>query len=195
MGCIRSTGGDISYRWWGWYDTERGMFMVKLSAPWCTYQKKVKALFELDPDIDVKEVTEGTGDCDYEFDIVVRNHDKYNALKTLMETRVEFGNVTLGVHIFDAYKQETEFDIAMLKTLFDGNGLVKDIKVITDSALAKHYYVRFQPTVVQFFNDDLSDFNGNWSGLAADIAREVMPVAGVNYCTADVRENEKIQFK
>ena len=33
--------------------------------------------------------------------------------------------------------------------------------------------VCFKPQVVQFFDDDISDFNGNWSGLAQDIAREV----------------------
>ena len=48
--------------------------------------------------------------------------------------------------------------------------------------------VRFKPRVVQFFDDDISDFNGNWSGLAQDIAREVFgaEMRGVHFCTAAV---------
>ena len=48
--------------------------------------------------------------------------------------------------------------------------------------------VRFKPRVVQFFDDDISDFNGNWSGLAQDIAREVFGdgLRSVHFCTAAV---------
>ena len=30
-----------------------------------------------------------------------------------------------------------------------------------------HGFVRFQPEVIQFFGDDLYDYDGNWSGLCA----------------------------
>ena len=49
-------------------------------------------------------------------------------------------------------------------------------------------FVCFKPQVVQFF--DISDFNGNWSGLAQDIAREIFgdEMRGVHFCTAAVGE-------
>ena len=36
----------------------------------------------------------------------------------------------------------------------------------------------------------ISDFNGNWSGLAQDIAREVFTndSSGIHFCTAGVNE-------
>ena len=52
------------------------MVNFKLEAPWYTYQKKVKALFEQDPDIIVGNVNELTdGKTNYAFDIEVRNHE------------------------------------------------------------------------------------------------------------------------
>ena len=45
---------------------------------------------------------------------------------------------------------------------------------------------------MQFFDDDISDFNGNWSGLAQDIAREIFgsEMCGVHFCTAPVEDDE-----
>ena len=44
--------------------------------------------------------------------------------------------------------------------------------------------------LIQFPDDDTSDFNGNWNGLAEDIAREVFEEGyrGISFCTADKRE-------
>jgi hypothetical protein len=65
---------------------------------------------------------------------------------------------------------------------------VKDIKDVVDFTGTRHGFVRFQPEVIQFFHDDISDYNGNWSGLAQDIAREVFEgeYRGVHFCTAEV---------
>jgi hypothetical protein len=53
--------------------------------------------------------------------------------------------------------------------------------------------VIFQPEVVQFFDDDISDINGNWTGLAEDIARALFTEdrSGMNFCTADIHENDE----
>lgn len=67
---------------------------------------------------------------------------------------------------------------------------MKDIRTVEDSAGITHGFVRFQPEVIQFFQNDISDYNGNWSGLAQDIAKEVFVNQNVHFCTADLRENE-----
>jgi len=170
------------------------MLNLKLEAPWNTYQKKVKALFEQDPDIIVGEVNElSDGKTNYAFDIEVLNHEKFVALDRVMPEVVEFGNVTLGITLYDEENSvSTEDGIEIFATIFKDNPLVEDVKDVVDFTGTRHGFVRFKPRVVQFFDDDISDFNGNWSGLAQDIAREVFGdgLRSVHFCTAEVGEAE-----
>ena len=168
------------------------MLKLKLEAPWYTFQKKVKALFERDPDISVGEICESEdGKVDFLFDIEVRNHEKFLALDRVFPKVKTFGNVSLGIVLYDEENAiSTEDRVSLYKTIFEGNPIVKDIREAVDQAGTHHGFVRFQPEVVQFFDDDTSDFNGNWSGLAQDIAREVFSdeIAGIHFCTAALNE-------
>ena len=169
------------------------MMKVYLEAPWQTYQKKVTALFERDPDITVGDLYEvEDGKYNFAFDIEVRSHEKFLALSQVMPKVREFGNVTLGTVLYDEENGNGVDDIISLyKTIFKGNPILKDIKDVTDFTGTRHGFIRFQPEVIQFHDDDISDFNGNWSGLAQNIAREVFEdgCPGIHFCTADVREN------
>lgn len=170
------------------------MMMISIEAPWYTYQKKVNALFEQDPDIIVGEVYEPEdGSADFAFDIEVRNHEKFLALDRVLAKQKVFGNITLNVVLFDEENANGADDgIALYETIFEGNPILKDIKDVVDFAGTRVGFVRFQPEVVQFHDDDTSDFNGNWNGLAEDIAREVFTEGyrGISFCTADKRETE-----
>lgn len=158
-----------------------------LEAPWNTFCKMLKALFKRDPDIQVGDIYETDGDTDYAIDIEVKKHDKYIALDRLLPGIKDFGNVTVGIVLYDEENCETDV-ISLYKTLFDGNPIVDSIKTRTDPAGVDWNYVLFKAEVIQFFDDDLADFNGNWSGLAEDIAREVFAEnsRGINFCTAPV---------
>lgn len=166
---------------------------LKLEAPWYTWQKKVKALFERDPEIIVGEIVEpGDGKANYLFDIEVRNHEKFLALDRVFPKCVQFGNVTLAVNLYDEENSAGTADVAALyETIFRGNPIVKDVRLSMDHTGSQHGFVRFQPEVIQFFDDDLYDYNGNWSGLAQDIAREVFrdETRGIHFCTAPVGES------
>ena len=168
------------------------MRSIKLSAPWDTWHKKIKALFELDPEINVGELAPvDDGDLDYSFDIEVKNHEKYIALDRVLPNIKAFGNVIVGVNMHDEENNSVDEGAELYRKIFSGNPIVKDIKDAVDATDTHHVYVRFVPEVVQFYNDDLGDYNGNWSGLAADIADEVFEndYRGVCFCTADKREN------
>lgn len=165
---------------------------LKIEAPWYAFHKKVKALFAGDPDIEVGDIYKpAEGDESYfAFDLLVRNHEKFVALDKVVPSTVEFGNITVGICIQD---MENSFDeahpVKLFAAIFDGNPLVKDIKEVRDQTETVHGYVRFKPKVVQFLHDDIGDYNGNWTGLAQDIAKELFPnVAGVHFCTAGVYE-------
>ena len=70
---------------------------LKLAAPWYTYQKKVKALFDRDPEIKVGDIIlPEDGRADYLFDIEIRNHEKFLALDRVFPKCVQFGNITLA---------------------------------------------------------------------------------------------------
>ena len=167
------------------------MTNFKLEAPWYTYNKMVAKLFETDREVEVSEVIPGN-DGGYSMTVVVSDHDKYIALDRVMPKKVEFGNITLNIVVKSSESNNAIEDyVELYKTVFKGNMLVKDFKVATDFSGFTHCFVRFWPEVVQFFNDNTADYNGNWSGLAQDIAKEVFAdcPAGIHFCTADHREN------
>ena len=164
-----------------------------LEAPWYTYQKKVKALFERDPAIHVGEIVEPEdGSADYLFDIEVRDHEKFLAMDRVFPKCVQFGNVILAINLYDEENDTGTADVvALYETIFRGNPIVKDVRLAQDPTGTAHGFVRFQPEVIQFFDDDLYDYDGNWSGLAQDIAREVFQdeTRGIHFCTAPVTAN------
>ena len=162
---------------------------MKLSAPWYTYRNKVNALFALDDDIDVGEVQEDE-DGTYVFEITAHSPAKFIALDRVMPRTVVFGKTVLKIIVRNNEDDSTASAIKLYKTLFEGNRIVKDIKEATDFTGSLQGYIRFYPEVLQFFNDDISSFDGLWSGLAQDIAREVFTNQEVHFCTADLRENQ-----
>lgn len=167
---------------------------LKIAPPWITYWRKCKALFELDKLVTVGDLEENDIGDKYRFDILVSGTEKYNALCQIIPDRVTFGNVILMINVVKTLEQEEDHE-ALFKAAFAGNPILKDVITAKDFAGVKHTYVRFQPDVIQFPNDDISDYNGNWSGLAQTIAREVFETyanKGVHFCTADLRENDTL---
>ena len=164
---------------------------TNIEAPWYEFRKKLYALFERDPEIIVSEVYETEDEeMPYGIDIEVLDHDKFVALDRVMPRTKTFGNVTLGIALFDEENTcDADIGIELFETIFKDNPIVKDIKDVEDFTGTRHGFVRFRPEVIQFFHDSLADYNGNWSGLAQDIAREVFEDArGIHFCTAPIGE-------
>lgn len=158
--------------------------VFKLEAPWYSFQKKVAALFSGDPDIEVGELYETDGDTDFAFDIEFKSHEKYLAADRLLPGVKTFGNVTIGIVLYDEENAETDV-LGLFETLFTGNPNVRDVVKKVDPAGGEWNYVVFEPEVMQFHDDNLADYQGNWSGLAQDIAPEVFAEnsRGVYFCT------------
>lgn len=167
------------------------MLSIKLEAPWHTHAKKLKALFERDPDINVGEVYEiDDAEISYGVDISVRNHKKFIALDRALPSVKEFGNVKLAINLFDEENASINPDAALYETIFKNNPILDRVEDVVDHTGTHVGYVIFKPEVVQFFDDNLASYNGNWSGLAQDIAEEVFDndFRGIFFCTADVNE-------
>ena len=167
------------------------MLSIKLEAPWYSWAKKAAKLFELDPDIIVGEVYELDGeDGDFGIDFEIRNHEKFVALDRVLPSVKEFGNVRLIITLFDEENSNVNPDAALYETIFKGNPILDRVEDTVDHTGTHIGYVIFKPMVTQFFDDNLADYRGNWSGLAQDIAKEVFDnnFRGVYFCTTDLNE-------
>lgn len=159
-------------------------FKPKLSPPWQTYVSEVKALFGQDDEIHILY-----DDEEKTLKLFVDNDVKADALSRLLPAEKTFGNVKITIEVVPANKDEVPSRIADIKNAFNGNGAV-DFIYDAETPFGDMHYVVFEPEVVQFYNDDMSDINGNRSTLYQEIAREILGNADGNvyFCTAPVEE-------
>ena len=163
--------------------------IVGLQSPWVTIYNKVVALFGRDEELTIGNLEADEANSGYFFTIASANSVKLNSLERILKNEFVLGNITLRIKFIYENVQDgiTAND---LRNAFAGNNILKDIKTV-DTPLANGIsYVLFGREVLQFFNDDITDYFGNYNGLAEDIARELFnEVPNVNYCTDIVPAN------
>lgn len=149
---------------------------MKLSSPWVNFYRKIEALFAQDPEIKVVYEEE-----EKEVKLFVDNARKAEALTKLLPAEKTFGNVTLKITVIPDNNAEIT-TIDLITEAFEGNPALSYVHHI-DSVIGVFDYAVFQNKVVQFFDDNLSDINGNCSTLYQDIARDVFEGTNVFFCT------------
>lgn len=151
------------------------MSELKLSSPWVTYKNEIKAMFEGDPNIRIQY-----DEDKYEIRLYVDKQSKYDALEKILKHEQTFGNVTLKITVIPP----NDVDILdVFDDAFVGNEALQYTLPI-ESPLGTHRFVVFKNEVVQFFNDQLDDLNGNKSTLFQEIAKDIfVDDLAVNYCT------------
>lgn len=150
---------------------------MNMSSPWATFVSEMQALFEGDPDVRIEYL-----DDEKRIKVYVEKDEKAEALKELLPPEKEFGNVVVEIDVIPANKKKTIADI--MEQAFLGNPALDSIARV-DSMIGRIDYVVFKKEVVQFYNDNLSDVNGNKSMLYEDIARDVFGGVGISFCTSD----------
>lgn len=152
---------------------------LRLSAPWLTYTNEVKALFGEDPDIKIVY-----SDDEPTLILMINGEEKAEAIAKLLPTEKVFGNVILKINVVPANVDNGSPE-QLFRKAFDKNPVLSYIKTIGDSAIfGGACYVVFKKKVVQFYNDNIADVNGNKNTLLQDIAGEVLTKQnGVFYCT------------
>ena len=157
----------------------------KLSSPWVTLYREIEAMFGEDPDIKVEYVA-GDGN-DPIIKLYVEGQDKADAIAKILPETYEFGGVTVSVTVVPANKAESKE--SLFRCAFEGNPAFS--YAVTASGIFTNpiTYVVFKNKVVQFWNDDLGDVNGNETTLYETIAGHLFSEQdGVSYCT-DTPEN------
>lgn len=160
------------------------MEKLTLSSPWITFTKEIKLLFRQDPDIRI------IIDFDTnEIKLLVSKKNKAEALAKLLPVEKTFGNITVKITVVPP-NDEPDTPIEWIKTAFEGNP-VFDGAQSKESTIGSFNYAVFKKEVVQFYNDQLDDINGNKSMLYQEIAKDVLGTQdGVFYCT-NVYETEQ----
>ena len=136
---------------------------MKKSAPKYTLFRKIEAMFEKDPCVDVS--------MDEKNNIImlcVTGSAKAEAIRQILPF-----NVTLGEEVIDICIKYNVDDAlsAVYRTAFYGNPIVQEI---VDSGPNDDFcYVVFAPEIIQFFDDNLGDPHGNTTTLASTIADEI----------------------
>ena len=154
-----------------------------IAPPWIQYVNKLIALFGEDPDIDIS----------YDNDshlvmLKVNNQAKADAIDHLLPAAKQFGNVTLVISVVPSNMSDTKADLYTIA--FDGNPAFSYVKQVDGVFTNPITYVVFNKEVVQYYNDDLGDVNGNCTTLYQDIAKDLFDDEGVYFCT-DSREPNK----
>ena len=166
---------------------------VGISAPWWTTYKKIKAIFEKDPEIEVSELVEGDAEGNNGYYFVTLSSDnkaKLEAIANLIKDEFKYGNVTLTVQYY--YSGSEEIDLSTFDTAFKGNPLY----VQSYDAGMGFTYAIFAKEIIQFFNDDLTDAYGNYNAIAADVISDLL-VDGItiNPSTLDDSNKAKLEKK
>lgn len=151
---------------------------LNLSAPWVTYYRKLDALFGGDPDIRVEYDEDNV-----EVKMFVENATKAEAISQLLPTEKTFGGVVLKITVVPANSVGVS-RAALIATAFEGNPAYSYGITVDRVSSNPFHYVVFKNEVVQFYNDQLNDVNGNVSTLYQDIAKEVLGESeGIYFCT------------
>lgn len=153
---------------------------LKLSPPWVTYCHMLEKLFEQDDEVNV--VFDDDADAP-RVKIFINNADKYDAWVHLLPSVIDFGNVELSVELIPPNGIVDYTDIIM--RAFDGNPILADVIHDPSITAIREWYVMFEPVVVQFQNDDVSNPYLLATMLYEDIANALITVdPRVSFTTA-----------
>ena len=159
---------------------------LKLSAPWVTYYHEVYALFGNDPDINIKFDANTP-----ELKLFVEDGRKADALQKLLPAEKDYGNVKLKISVVPANLKDGDDPEQLYKDAFRGNPVMTNFYSF-DTIMGHFNFAEFEAEVVQFFNDQLDDPNGNRSTLYQEIAKDVFENNyTVQFCTEPIKKELK----
>lgn len=151
---------------------------AKLSPPWVTYANELKALFGNDPEIRIEYDNDTLT-----VNMYIDNQRKADAIGVLIPAVKSFGNVELHINIVPANIRNNYAGV--LTAAFAGNPAVRNVSSI-GTPFGDMCYVICKKEVVQFWNDQMDDINGNKSTLYQEIMRDLFGnLSGVCFCTSD----------
>lgn len=161
------------------------MARIKFSAPWDIFYREINELFKEDPEIRVVYNEETN-----EIKLYVETYVKATALNDLLPSEMTYGDVTQKITIVQANDFTHNYvadNAEKFAQAFDGNPILSRIETVGEIFTNPITYVVFINKVVQYFNDDIGDINGQCSTLYQEIAKNVFgSMDGIYFCTDNV---------
>ena len=139
---------------------------IKMSTPWQGFYRKIEAMFEKDP-----EVTCRYDDDKKKISLLVDSQAKAEAIDKILPYKKDFGGVEVTIEVKPSNLGASIGSI--YKTAFAGNPIFNDaftIEGIYDNPMT---FVMFNQQIIQFWNDNLGDPNGNYTTLPQTVAQEI----------------------
>lgn len=152
---------------------------IQLAPPWQTYISELVMMFGEDPEIRIVYDEPGR-----EVKLYVSDTIKADALSKILPMKKRFGNVTLKITVvFPNLEEKEESVLSLFKKAFRDNPVL-EYTYNANSPFGSINYVVFRNQVVQFYNDQINDINGNKTTLFQEIAKDLFNGdLAVNYCT------------
>ncbi|MCL2446093.1 MAG: hypothetical protein FWD06_04950 [Oscillospiraceae bacterium] len=154
--------------------------LIGLSPPWYTFFNMVKYSIGNDQCVNVLDMQE-ISEQSFLIPIDVDCCDKARALATIVVSYKKFGNINVYVEVLHhgnvvqpgAAPKGLESLVKLYQQALETNRCFQcvEFRKIFDSVLL---FPVFERTVIQFFNDDLSDLYNNFNGIAANVFAEVL---------------------
>ena len=152
--------------------------MVNMVSPWVDFYRQIEAMFNDDPEITVKYDNDEEKIKIY----VDGSNSKITALSKILPEEKVFGNVTIKIEIIPS-NVSFKSDIELIQAAFKGNPNLVSAQTI-GTVFGDINYVVFKNQVVQYYNDDMGDINGQKSTLYQDIAKNIFDdKLQLHYCT------------
>lgn len=161
-----------------------------LSPPWQTQYQKLLHTLGVDPLVHVGPLL--SSGSTYYTRVKVIGNQKARALATLIRPTVQFGNITFKVIVLNQKGSTvTPFSgpfsalktVRILRLALRSNPLFRFAIV----GPVSNVYPVFAKQVVQFYNDNLADYRGNFNGVTAFVFAEVLKASlgniGIGYST------------
>lgn len=154
---------------------------LTLVSPWVNLKKEIEMLFARDPEVEIEFI-----DGDVKVIMLrVNNSDKAEALERILPKEKTYGNVTVNIMVIPANAPDDWSILDTFEKAFKGNDAFTGSKESV-TPFGTFQYVMFDPRVVQYPNDDISDANQIKSTLYQEIAKDIFEdtVQGVHFCTS-----------
>ena len=162
---------------------------LALSPPWFTLQKKFANTFGCDPAVTVGDLDTSNKHA-YVLPIVVDDKNKGTSLRTIIRAHFPMGNINVATVVKNSKGELWEAILIasdkqlqeVITAAFTGNPLFVESK--QKQPLPGFPIVQvgliMTKTIVQFFNDDLSDFYNNFNGVTAEVVSDLIYMSYVN---------------
>jgi len=158
------------------------MNKVILSPPWCSLNRRLKCTIGNNPHVTVSDLIQISPKC-YETDIFIDDLSIAKATRNILPTIYNFANISMKLMIYynkllisSSYKDKyTPKEVGdLFTTALNNNNFFKYViipchNICSNNCCFPFYQVIIiiKKSIVQFYNDDLSDFYLNTNEIAS----------------------------